>query len=127
MTQLIIGGVELPEVGNDRYRCYKEERGKQVEMIVPRTVIEIRGQVVMIEYSADYIEDAVLKEALRVLRSGRSFEVQYLPDDSDDTSVATFICKRLTPPSYLGSENGVPVWHNLSFALQSEYPIDEEE
>lgn len=127
MTQLVIAGIELPETSRDQYSCYPAEKGKQLEMISGRTVFEIRGQVTMVEYAIDYIEDAMLRALLKVLRSRRPFLVRYLPDDDDTPSEATFFCKSLTPPKYLGSEGEVPIWHKLSFTLQSEYPIDEED
>ena len=55
MTQLIVGGVYLPQTSGDKYQCYPGELNVTVEMISGRTVIEQRGHVQMIVWSYDYM------------------------------------------------------------------------
>ena len=55
MTQLIVGGVYLPQTSGDKYQCYPGELNVTVEMISGRTVIESRGHVQMIVWSYDYM------------------------------------------------------------------------
>ena len=124
MTQLIIGGVTLPQTSKDKYQCYPEPLTTQNDMISGRRVAEVRGNVQKIVYSYDYMGDAIMRPLLTVLRSGLAFTVQYLPDNSDELKTSLFLCESLTNPSYAYSRNGVPFWHNIVFTLREVRPHD---
>lgn len=81
MTQLILANsIYLPETSHDKYKCYPAQLGEQVDMISGRRVLEVRGQVQMIEYEYDYMGNELMRQVNSVLRSGQSFTVAYLPD-----------------------------------------------
>lgn len=124
MIQLIVGGVYLPETSHDRYRCYPEQLGEQIDMISGRRVVEVRGNVQKIEWSYDYLTDPVWKQLAAVLRSGRSFSVTYLADDGDEMQTGTFLCESMENPVFAFSRYGEPFWHNISFVLREVKPHD---
>ena len=59
MTQLSINGIDLPETKNGKYKCYEQELGESIRMISGRLVTEVRSSVHVIEYSYDYMGNAV--------------------------------------------------------------------
>lgn len=122
MTQLIIDGVKLPEAPFDGYACWEETLSAQVDMISGRRVIETRGKVWKVTYSSDYIEDALLRSALAVLRGGKPITCQALPDDADEMVVSQFVVESVTQPRLLALDGGKPVWHGLGLALREERP-----
>lgn len=124
MTQLIIDGVALPEVSRDKYSCYEDLLTKSVEMISGRTVQEIRGKVWVATYAYDYMGNNLCRQVLAVLRSGKSFTAQVLPDTGDSLITITAICTDLTPPTFAFSRDGVGLWHNLAFSIREVSPHD---
>lgn len=124
MTQLVIGGVALPETSRDKYSCYEELFTKSVEMISGRIVQEVRGKVWIATYSYDYMGNEKLRQVLAVLRSGQSFQAQILPDNADTVITINAICTDLTPPTYAFSRDGVGLWHNLAFSIREVSPHD---
>ena len=124
MNQLIIDGIYLPETSRDKYRCYPAQLGEQVDMISGRRVLEVRGQVQMIEYEYDYMGNSLMRQVNSVLRSGQSFTVAYLPDDGDELVVSTFLTQDFPMPTFAFSRGGVPYWHNVSFVLREVKPHD---
>lgn len=125
MTQLIInGGIALPEVSRDQYKCYPATLSQQVEMISGRLVEEVRGHVQMIEYAYDYMGNELMRQVLEVLRSGTSFPVAYLPDEGNQLVSGIFLCTSITQPTMAFSRRGVPYWHNFSFTLREVKPHD---
>ena len=124
MTQLIVGGVILPQTSNDKYQCYPEELATTVDMISGRRVKEIRGTVQMISWSYDYMGDELWRELQAVLRSGTSFQVAYLPDDGGELRTGIFLTASLTPPTFGFSVNGKALWHNVAFTLREVKPHD---
>ena len=122
MTQLIIDGIYLPETSRDKYRCYPAQLGEQVDMISGRRVLEVRGQVQMIEYEYDYMGNSLMRQVNSVLRSGQSFTVAYLPDDGDELVVSTFLTQDFPMPTFAFSRGGTPFWHNVSFVLREVKP-----
>lgn len=124
MTQLIIDGVALPEVSGDKYSCYEDLLTKSVEMISGRIVHEVRGKVWVATYAYDYMGNDLCRRALAVLRSGRSFPAQILPDNGDDLITIQALCTDLTPPTFAFSKNGVGLWHNLAFSIREVSPHD---
>ena len=125
MTQLILNGsIALPETSRDKYRCYPATLSQQVDMISGRRVQEERGHVQMIEYSYDYMGNALMRQVLSVLRSGKSFNVAYLPDEGDEAVVGVFLTESITQPSMAFSKAGVPYWHGFSFTLREVKPHD---
>lgn len=125
ITQLILNNtVYLPYTSRDRYKCYPSELGRSVQMISGRMVTELVGHVQVIEYSYDYMGNDLLRQALAVLRSGQSFPVAYLPDDSDIMTSGTFLTTSITQPSAAFDKRGVLLWHNFGFTLREVSPHD---
>ena len=125
MTQLIINNsIYLPQTSRDRYKCYPALLSTSVDMISGRRVMEIRGSVQMIEYSYDYMGNDLMRQLNSVLRSGQSFPVSYLPDDSDRMAVSTFLTETFPQPTFAFSRAGVPYWHNIAFTLREVRPHD---
>ena len=125
MTQLILNNsIYLPQTSWDKYRCYPTELGTQVDMISGRRVFEIRGNVWMIEYEYDYMGNDLMRQVNAVLRSGQSFPVIFLPDNSDEMSSSTFLTQSFPTPTFAFSRGGVGLWHNVSFVLREVQPHD---
>lgn len=125
MIQLILNGqVELPETSRDKYKCYPATLSQQVDMISGRRVLEERGHVQMIEYSYDYMGNALMRAVLGILRGGTSFPVAYLPDEGDELVTGMFLTESITQPTMAFSKAGVPYWHNFAFTLREVKPHD---
>lgn len=122
MTQLIVGGVVLPQTSNDKYQSYPDELATQVDMISGRRVKEVRGRVQKIVYTYDTLETETWRQLKAILRSGTSFSVQYLPDDSDTMESSMFLVESLTPPKFGFARNGRGVWHDIAFTLREVKP-----
>ena len=123
MTQLIINNtIYLPQTSWDKYRCYPSELGTQVDMISGRRVFEVRGQVWVIEYEYDYMGNDLMRQVLSVLRSGKSFPVVFLPDNSNTMESSVFLTQDFPTPSFAFSKAGAPLWHNVSFTLREVSP-----
>ena len=125
MTQLILANnIYLPETSRDKYKCYPAQLGEQVDMISGRRVLEVRGQVQMIEYEYDYMGNELMRQVNSVLRSGQSFTVAYLPDGGDSLVVSTFLTESFPQPAFAFSRGGVPYWHKVAFTLREVQPHD---
>lgn len=125
MTQLILANsIYLPETSHDKYKCYPAQLGEQVDMISGRRVLEVRGQVQMIEYEYDYMGNELMRQVNSVLRSGQSFTVAYLPDGGDSLVVSTFLTESFPQPAFAFSRGGVPYWHKVAFTLREVQPHD---
>lgn len=124
MTQLIVNGIYLPETSKDKYQCYPVELSVNVEMISGRTVREVRGHVQMITWSYDYMGNDLWRQLSAVLRGNTSFQVVYLPDDSDTMVSGTFLVDSITQPTFAFSKGGVGLWHNVGFTLREVTPHD---
>ena len=124
MTQLIIGGVVLPQTSHDKYRCYPQTLGRQLEMISGRVVTEARGHVQIIEYAYDYMGDALMRPLMAALRSGEAMEVSYLPDNSAEMATGRFVVTDMTSPTFAFSKSGKAYWHNIKFELREVSPHD---
>lgn len=122
MTQLIIGDLVLPQTSRDRYSCYEEDLGSQLDMISGRRVTELRGKVQIINWAYDYLGDELCRPLLTILRSGRSFPVSYLSDTSNELQEGTFLKTSLTNPTFAFSRGGRPFWHNIAFTLREVSP-----
>lgn len=124
MQQLIIAGIYLPETSHDKYQCWPEELGQQIDMISGRRVYELRGHVQKIAYSYDYLTADMWQALSGVLRAGNSFTVTYLPDNSEEMKTGIFLCESLTQPTFAFSRYGKAFWHNISFTLREVSPHD---
>ena len=122
MQQLIISGIYLPEVKKGQYRSYESVLTQDLEMISGRMVKEYRGKVQMIEYSANYIPNALLRQIMTVLRGSQSFEVAYLPDDYSAMVSSTFLTVSISDPVFQFDRYGLPYWDGLSFTLREVFP-----
>ena len=121
--QLILNNlIPLPVTSHDKYKSYPVLLTQQIEMISGRMVQEVRGTVQMIEYSYDYMGNDLMRQLNAVLRSGNSFTVAYLPDESDEMQVSMFLCTDFPQPEFSFAKNGVPYWHNVSFTLREVSP-----
>ena len=125
MTQLIINNsIYLPQTSWNKYRCYPAQLSQQVDMISGRRVLEVRGNVQMIEYEYDYMGNDLMRQLNAVLRSGQSFPVTYLPDSGDEMQAGKFITDSFPVPECAFSKGGVALWHNVSFTLREVSPHD---
>ena len=125
MTQLILNSnIALPYTSGDKYCCYPGTLAQQVEMISGRMVEEERGHVQMIKYAYDYMGNDLMRQALTVLRRGKSFPVAYLPDEGDELVSGIFLCTSITQPTFAFSRYGVSYWHNFAFTLREVKPHD---
>lgn len=125
MTQLILANsIYLPETSHDKYKCYPAQLGERVEMISGRLVLEIRGQVQMVEYEYDYMGNELMRQVNAVLRSGQAFTAAYLPDGGDSLVVSTFLTESFPQPAFAFSRGGKPYWHNVAFTLREVQPHD---
>lgn len=122
MTQLIINGLTLPQTSRDKYSCYEDDLGVQKEMGSGRMVTELRGKVQIIQWSYDYLGDELCRPLLAILRSGTSFPVSYLPDNSNELLTSTFLKTSLTPPTFAFSRSGRAYWHKIAFTLREVRP-----
>lgn len=122
MTQLIIAGLVLPQTSRDKYSCYEEDLGSQVEMVSGRMVTELRSKVQIINWSYDYLGDELCRPLLNILRSGRSFQVSYLPDTSNELQTSVFLKTSLTNPTFAFARDGKAYWHNIAFTLREVSP-----
>lgn len=125
MNQLILANsIYLPETSHDKYKCYPVLLGERVEMISGRLVLEIRGQVQMVEYEYDYMGNELMRQVNAVLRSGQAFTAAYLPDGGDSLVVSTFLTESFPQPTFAFSRGGKPYWHNVAFTLREVQPHD---
>ena len=114
----------MPETSRDKKRCYPATLSQQVDMISGRRVLEERGHVQMIEYSYDYMGNALMRSVLGILRGGTSFPVAYLPDEGDALVTGMFLTESITQPTMAFSKAGVPYWHNFAVTLREVKPHD---
>lgn len=118
MTQLIIGGVELPEAKNGKYKCYEKELGENIRMISGRMVTEVRSSVKVIEYAYDFMGNDLMRALLAALRSRGDLTVQFLDPTSDALQESTFRCTKQPAPQFAFTKNGAGLWHNVAFTLE---------
>ena len=116
---LIINGIELPAVSGDRYTAGLVPLESTKEAIDGTMVREWRGLRRQITYSIDYLGNPKTRALLAALRSGRPLTVQYLPDASDYPVTDDFLCTKYSQPSAAFAKDGVLLWHNISFTLES--------
>lgn len=120
--QLIINGIELPFVSNDRYQAYEDELGVVETMADGSSVFEIQGMVWRAHYSCDKLPDQTLRALLPLLRRKQELSVFFIPEGEQDMQTAVMFCEDLqTRPSVAFAKDGTPVWHNLSFKLREVY------
>lgn len=123
MTQIILNNsIYLPQTSGDKYRAYPSQLSTQVDMISGRRVLEYRGDVWMIEYEYDFMGNDLMRQVNSVLRSGQSFIVTFLPDNSDTMISSTFLTQDFPTPSFAFGRGGVPYWHGIAFTLREVSP-----
>ena len=123
MTQLILDGVYMPQRSNGAYACWEAELSQQVEMISGRAVKEYRGKVWRASASYDYLDQETYTAALAVLRRGKAFSANVLPDNGTDSMVSsTFIVESLTPATFGFTDKGKAVWRGLAFQIREVKP-----
>ena len=94
----------------------------QVEMITGRMVEESRGTIWRAKWSYDYLDNETTRSILAILRSGGPIQAAVLPDNSDRMISGRFLTESLTPPTFLISDGGEPVWHGLAFTIREVNP-----
>ena len=123
--QLIINGIQLPFVSNDRYRGYEDELGVVETMADGSSVFEIQGMVWRVGYSCDKLPDDTLRALLPLLRRKQEMSVAFVPEGETTMRSAVMFCDSLpTRPSVAFAKAGAPVWHNLAFTLREVYAHD---
>lgn len=120
--QLIINDVLVPTITRDRYRSYPSKLRMQIDMISGRRTEEERGDVQIIEYSYDKMDDATYRAVMAALRSSGTKTVSYLPDNGDELRTSQFLVQSITQPSLSFYIGGVPKWHNFGFVLREVKP-----
>lgn len=122
MTQMILEGMALPEASFDKYACWEDVLSVKVEMITGRMVTEVRGKVWRAKWSYDYLDNETTRSILSVLRSGSPIQAAVLPDNSNQMISGRFLAESVTPPTFLISDGGEPVWHGLAFTIREVNP-----
>ena len=127
MTQLIVGGVTLPEQDNDRYAAWEDVLTTAVEMISGRVVQEVRGRgdryrVWRARIAFDHLENDVFQAVYPTLKSGKAFSAFVLPPNGTELAGGTFLVESLTDPSFAFDDNGEAVWHGLAFQIREVSP-----
>lgn len=123
MTQIILNNsIYLPQTSWDKYMAYPSQLSTQLDMISGRRVLEYRGDVWIIEYQYDYMGNDLMRQVNAVLRSGQSFPVVFLPDNSDEMVSSTFLTQDFPVPAFAFARGGIPLWHNISFTLREVSP-----
>lgn len=122
MTQMILENMALPEASFDKYACWEEYLKVEVEMIEGRMVTEVRALVWKAKCAYDYLDNGTTRRILSVLRSGGPIQAAVLPDNSDRMISGRFLTESLTPPTFLISDGGEPVWHGLAFTIREVNP-----
>lgn len=118
MTQLIVGGVELPEAKNGKYKCYEKELGESLRMISGRMVTEVRQAVKVIEYSYDFMGNDLMRALLAALRSRSDLTARFLDPASDAMRESVFRCTKQPAPQFAFAKNGAGLWHDVAFTLE---------
>lgn len=127
MNQLIINGIQMPEVSKNKYKAEEVPLSQLVEMISGRMVIEERGKVWQITSAYNYLYDpegVLLPALLNTLRGGSPFIANFLPDNGTELLTASFIATSVTSPTMSFSAGGIAYWTGLSFVLREEEPHD---
>ena len=123
--QLIINGIQLPFVSNDRYSAYEDELGVVETMADGSSVFEIQGMVWRVKYSCDKLPDDTLRALLSLLRRKQELSVFFVPEGQTEMRSAIMFCDNLnTGPTVAFAKNGAPIWHNLAFTLREVYAHD---
>ena len=123
--QLIVNGVEAPTTTMDRYQCFEEPLKEVLIMADGSVTEEVVGYVWRVVYSYDKMPDAVYKALRSVITRGGIKQVSCLPDDGREELISsTFLVESYSPASLQFYLNGVPRWHNFSFALREVTPHD---
>lgn len=127
MTQLILNGILLPQTSFDRYAAYEEVLTRSVTMISGRQVIETigtRNKIWHVRWSYDYLDNQTTRQVLSVLRQGKPFPANFLPDNGDELISSVFLVSSITQPTFLIDDGNQPVWRGLAFELREERPHD---
>lgn len=122
MTQIIFGGIYLPQARWDKYWCHETILGEELPMISGRIVTELRGVVYEAHYEYDYLPEDIWRSICGDLRRKTPVVCSLLPDDSDELVVATMKCTELITPTFIFGLNGKALWHNVAFTLREERP-----
>lgn len=122
MDQIIMGGWQLPEVSQDNYSCWEDDRSAQVDMISGRRVIEQRGKVWKVSYSYDYMGSEKLKILLSMLHSNAPVLCNVLTPLSSELYTAYFVVESVSGPTMAFSRKDNAFWHQISFTLREEKP-----
>lgn len=131
MTQLIldVGGynLALPESRKGGYRAYETSLTVDLEMIPGNLVKELRGDIWEIDYQYGYLSDTDRDTFLKACNKGRSepilcsFEPPY---PSAEQITSEFFVTDVTPPKFMWSTDGKPLWGDFSLHLREVDPHD---
>jgi len=124
MTQLIIGGITLPQTSGDKYSCWEEPLSVSVTMASGRQVSELRGKVYRVKWSYDYLPQDMMASLMAVLRSGQPVSANFLPLGSDELLTSTFWVSKVDNPAFAFSHDGSALWHDIGFELREVSPHD---
>ncbi len=116
---LVINGVELPPVSHDKYSAALLPLEKVSTAIDGTMISEWIGRRRQINYQIDYLGNQKMRELLAALRGGKVLTVQFLPDEDDYPQTGSFLCTKRPNPQAAFARNGVLLWHDISFTLES--------
>lgn len=119
IEQLIINGTVYPRASHDKYKCYQREIGETITMIDGTLVTEISAVKTIIEYSYDRFSDVLMRKCLTDLRGRTDLSVKYLDPMHDELQSDMFKCIVKPSPSFAFEVGGTPMWHDISFTLES--------
>ena len=108
-----------------KYRSYPRDEGEDIRMASGRLVTEVSYTVPVVEYTNDYVPDAIFQPALTALLSGDAIDVEYLPDDgSGELRRGFFKCTKRPTRYYAFERGGKVFWRDISFTLEGVEGID---
>jgi hypothetical protein len=125
MTQLIVGGVELPETAIDNYTYDEEPMGREVQAISGRSYYEERARRAVVRYTYDYLGPVLHAALMPQLRARGAVSVSYLNTDSGLMVTEDMRVTELTSPTFVFSKSGVGRYHNYAFTLKGVNPLAE--
>lgn len=141
MTQLIldVGGspVTLPESQKQGYKAYKEPGFVSVEMITRRTVLEMRGNLWVVNYQYGFFDDDMKNRVISACEKGRSTPIvcSFLPPASTgELQTSRFFVSEFNYPKFMWSRSVTtpdgttgeprPLWGDFSLVLREVEPSD---
>ena len=126
MVQLIIGGISMPTVVGDNYRCYDEDSGKTLRMISGKLRTELGYKHKVIEYTLgknQFLPFETRRDLMAMLKSKQEIEVMYMSPETNMLEGEAFVCTTVPKPSATYVSGGVIYWNLTTIKLEGVNPI----